>query len=116
MSECKFVCNYWSVLKDAAVTLTEKQHDCYLNKLDYYHVPGVIGAKAYFIRQEGAKRIVDEGIITEITANKRNDSFAVKFVINYEDGLCIQRKEVIYGIDGFVTEEEARVGLALMEI
>ena len=116
MSECKFVCNYWSVLKDTAETLTEKQLDDYLNKLDYYHVPGVIGAKAYFIRQEGAKRIIDEGIITDITAVKRNDSFCVRFVVNYEDGLCIQRKEVIYGIDGFVTEEEARVGLALMEI
>lgn len=116
MSECKFDCNYWSVLKDAAKTLTEKQLDDYLNKLDYYHVPGVIGAKAYFIREEGAKRIIDEGIITQISANKRNDSFAVKFVINYEDGLYIQRKEVIYGIDGFVTEEEAKFGLALMEI
>ena len=117
MNECKKpICDCWSIVKDTTETLTEKQIENFLNGQDLFHVPGLIGAKAYFIREEGAKRIIDEGIITEITANKRNDSFCVRFIINYEAGLCIERKEFIYGIDGFITADEAKVGLALMEI
>lgn len=91
--------------------LEESQEE---KNVDLFHVPGEIGCKAYIILKESAKSYIAEGIIQDITCRKRNDSFSVKFLVNIEDGLCITSKEVLYGIDGFVTEEEAKAALALV--
>ena len=108
--------HYWTALKDCESALSKQQIDNHIDEADNFCVPGNIGGKAYIILQDGVNRHIAEGIITDITARKRNDSFAVKFIVNYEEGLCITRKEFLYGIDAFITPEEARVGLALMEI
>ena len=107
---------YWSILKDCESALSKQQINNHIDEADYFCVPGNIGGKAYIILQDGVNRHIAEGIITDITARKRNDSFAVKFIVNYEEGSSIIRKEFLYGIDAFITPEEAKVGLALMEI
>lgn len=83
---------------------------------DFYHVPGVPGDVAFVIeRGADGKRYIKEGIIDGITCHKRKDSFCVKYRVNVEENLCLTQRECIYGIDVFVSEDEANAAIEMLE-
>ena len=99
---------YFSIAKDCEKALLKQRDE------NMFFVPGNIYDKVYIICKQGAKSYIAEGIIQDITCRKRNDSFSVKYLVSVEEGLCITLKEVLYGIDGFITEAEAKAALALI--
>ena len=99
---------YFSIAKDCEKVLLKQRDE------NMFFVPGKIGGKVYVICREGEKRFISEAIITDIFCRKYRDCFVVNYYVYYDDGTCICSKQVIYGIDAFITEAEAKVALALI--